>query len=147
MKKLTILLLLLANIALAAEDDKKYRLVREYMETADINKTVELYSKIYTSQAMIMYPDVPSSIWESKEYEIIIKKYVSDLYERWSKVYYQHLSIDELEELLAFLRTPLGKKFLSLQLKLEPVFAETSIRAAENADIELQRLLNENKHH
>ena len=142
MKILNILLLaLFSTIACSDNGEEKMLLVNEYMQLSELNKTITLYSETYTSQAKRTYSYAPSTIWTSPEYGEIMLQYHADLWSSWAKVYYSHLSSDELKELIEFLTSPLGKKFLSLQLELEPIFTKASFSASSRVDNKLNELL------
>ncbi|MBL1142820.1 MAG: DUF2059 domain-containing protein [Proteobacteria bacterium] len=124
-------ILLIAFItACSVSADPKQKLVDEYMEAMKINNTLKSFSSSYTLEAKRLYKDLPESFWTNDEYKKLIFDYEKALWEGWRAAYHKYLTEEELKELLQFLQTDLGKKFLRMQVEMEPIFTKVASNSA-----------------
>jgi hypothetical protein len=92
-------------------DSAKARVIREFLDASGSRRT----SAAAIDQMIDMYrrrlPNVPSAFWEEMQ-----KSFDLDELERLLvPIYDRHFSIEELQSITAFLRTPSGQKFVSEQ--------------------------------
>lgn len=55
--------------------------------------------------------------------------YEKNLWKGWCEAYYNYMSEKELRELLAFLKTDIGIKYLQMQLEIEPLFTKVTMES------------------
>ncbi len=131
MIKITLhILLILSFVSCSVSTDSSNKLIEKYMKTVGVDEIVDQYSYAYTTEGKRLYKDLPNSFWESKDYLKIMNDYKKDLWSEWRSVYKKNLTESELIQLTDFLNTDLGKKFLSMQKELQPIFTEVSIKTA-----------------
>ena len=126
-QKLTSLLLVfIAMSASITQAQTKDELVDEYMALIGIEQVADTFVEGYFNELERIYPHLDCKTWSHTDFQNARKQYKQDLLLGWRDIYKNHLSLDELGEMIAFLETPTGQKFLSLTIKLDPLFADLS---------------------
>ena len=129
MKSTVITFLLTLFVSFSAFADQKLRLVDEYMKVAKLDDSLVHYKNAYTVEAKRLYKNVQYSFWNGQEYKKLMSDYEKNLWKGWRKAYYDYLTESELKELLAFLQTDLGKKFLQMNVDMGPMFSRVATDA------------------
>lgn len=106
-----IVLALIISTSIFGQTDKKY--AKTLKEMFKASGTEESY-QIVISQMFAMfkqnYSEVESELWDGMEKEFL-KTSLNELAEMLVPVYSKYLTKEDLEELIKFYRTPIGKKF------------------------------------
>jgi len=139
------LLLIIVSLSCAASDEIKTKLVNKYLHASKHEQLLIEFDKSYTTEAKRLHPYLPKSFWSSNEYKTIINEYNKNLWAGWEKTYYNHLTKKELKELLNFLDTDLGQKFLRMQLELDPVYTEVTNKSVAILNDKFGHLIYEHK--
>ena len=126
MKRTIIIFLVIFVAACSAEADQKLELVDQYMKVSKLDNVLVQFNVSYTTEAKRLYKNTPKSFWYSKEYKELMSSYEKSLWKGWREAYYNYLSEKELIELLSFLKTEIGAKFLKMQLEMEPIFTKVT---------------------
>lgn len=91
-----------------AQADTKEKLVKEMLELSGAGKmafqTMEMMISSYKKQM----PDVKTDFWD----EFMKEAQTGDLITMIAPVYAKHFTEDEIKELIAFYKTPVGKKLV-----------------------------------
>ncbi len=97
-------------------------------------QTVEQMFSIYK----IQYPHVNDEIWKGMEGEIA-QASVDELSEVLSPVYSKYFTVKDLEDLIAFYETPVGKKFAYFN----PIVVKESIEIGQQWSLRISEKFNE----
>ncbi|MEI6310927.1 MAG: DUF2059 domain-containing protein [Bacteroidota bacterium] len=115
MKKIICSLLLLCTLSFASQaQSKEYKkLVKEYMETT--NALAQFNANIVTILDMFKgketYSEIPDKFWVDFQAEIE-KTSETRLIDMFVEIYYKYFTEEDLKEIIAFYKTPIGKKLL-----------------------------------
>lgn len=146
MKKIIIIaFLIVAWFSCSSPAESKNDLVDQYMNVTNVDEIIKQYSYAYTAEAKRLYKNLPESFWSSKEYLKIIDEYENELWEDWKSVYNTKISENELKQLINFLKTDLGKKFLNIQKDTQPLFTKVALNAGGKLNDHFAELINNYK--
>jgi len=112
-----------------SEDAAKTETVKKLLEiTGSKNLYEQMMTQIFkTLQAQ--YPDVPAKYWSTFASEIN----TDDIFKEVIPLYSKYYTNQELEELVAFYQTPLGKKTIRILPQLSRDSAEIGIKFGRQA--------------
>ncbi len=96
MKKIFLFLLLLCSLSVQSfsQDDEYRQAVLDMMEISNT-----------------LHPEIDSSFWDEFEGEFMASS-MDDLVDRFLPIYKNHLSLEELQGIIKFYKTPVGKKLI-----------------------------------
>ncbi len=95
---------------------------------SSVLETISIYKK--------QYPKVPASFWESLQKDLTAKS-LDDLTNLFAPVYIQHLTAQDLQQVLGFYHSPAGKKYANST----PKIMKETILIGQNWAMELQNLV------
>jgi len=121
-----ILLSLVAASACSDEVSKRDRILR-YYEATGVLDSIDRSVVAMVRESRKIYAGYPAEFWAG--HDALFRKYRTDLVEVYVQVADEHLSSRELDALLEFIETDLGKKYLDLNLRLEPLYDEGAAEA------------------
>lgn len=110
-KFLTIVVLIIVSLSVFGQSDKEYSKTLKRM--FEVSGSEETYQSVIAQMFTMLkqqHPDVESSVWDEFEKEFL-KTSIDDLVEMLAQVYSKYLTIADLEDLIGFYETPIGKKF------------------------------------
>ncbi len=113
MKKIitAIFFILLIPAVSLAQGDSKYK--KSLTTLFEVSGTQEAY-KAAIKQMMVMYKtsksEVPAEIWDDLEKEFLSTS-LSDLVDMLAPVYEKYMTKDDLDKIIEFYKTPVGKKY------------------------------------
>ena len=114
MKKiLAIAFVLLAtsvNIVSAQANDEYKRTLKKMLDAAGSEATFDSAIKQMLGMFKGQYQNVPDDVWVELENEML-KISMDDLVEMLTPVYAKHLSVADLNKIIEFYQTPVGKKY------------------------------------
>lgn len=84
--------------------------LRQMFEASGTEETYKVAIKEMVKMFKDVYPDVDAKIWKEFEKEFL-QTSLDDLVEMLTPVYSNYLTQSDLEELIVFYKTPVGKKF------------------------------------
>ncbi|MBL4715432.1 MAG: DUF2059 domain-containing protein [Bacteroidia bacterium] len=106
---------------------------KEYNETLknmfDVSGTEESYKAIITQMVTmfkLQYTDVREEVWDEFEKDFL-KTSLNDLVEMLVPIYIKYMTKEDLEALIVFYETPVGKKFA----KNTPLIMQDSMKIGE----------------
>ena len=73
----------------------------------------------YIDQLKYAYPNYKNETWNNKELKIATETYKKEVLNAWVNIMASQLTEKEVSELIDFMKTPLGKKFVKLQQKVD----------------------------
>jgi uncharacterized protein len=125
---------LAANVGLWSQEvPTEY--TKSLKEFFQLNGTEETF-RTTIDQMMDMFeqsrPDVPADVWKKLGDEFN-KTSLNDLVEMLAPVYFKHLTMADLNQLITFYKTPTGKKFASVT----PVIAQESMQVGQQWGMKL----------
>ncbi len=141
MKYLSIIMLLFFLSSYSCAEDNNDDKILRYFEVTDVLGTIDRQMVAYIEDIKYAYPDLSSKIIERREVKQAVEDYKREVITAWTQILKTKLSNEELSEMLAFIETPLGKKFIALQEKLGPEFDEVGSIANRNLNDKISRLL------
>ncbi len=103
-----ILLALLQGFVSAAEPSESEKVARQLLEASGATKMVPVVTEQIIQQQRKSMPDIPETFWK----EFIEEINPEEFNEKMSTVYANHFSVGEMNEIIAFYKTPAGKKFI-----------------------------------
>ncbi|MDA3816402.1 MAG: DUF2059 domain-containing protein [Prolixibacteraceae bacterium] len=107
----TISLLIILSLTVFGQSDKEYSKTLKQM--FEVSGTVESYQTAIKQMFTIFkqqYSDVESDVWNDLEKEFS-KTSLNELTEMFAPVYSKYMTLEDLQELIKFYETPVGKKF------------------------------------
>ena len=120
--------------ASAQSVDEEYRqLTVEYLQLSSVDKTYEVIVPQMLESARLMAPDVPDEWWEKLNEKITDKFKIESLSYSIAEIYIKYLSKDELKEIIAFYKTPIGSKLGSLA----PSFSQDFVKWGQNIAMDI----------
>lgn len=101
-----------SNFSVSAQtvDDEYRSLVKEYLQLTNTEKTIELIVPQMLEASKRMAPDVPEEWWQKMELKIKEKFKSEQIAAGIADVYVKYLNKQELKDVVAFYKTPSGKK-------------------------------------
>lgn len=108
-----------------AVDPEKAEAIRTFLE---LTKVAE-YFLLGFEEAMAVQPedpDIPAGFLE--QVQVKVREKLPQLIDLLVPLYDRHLTLEELNGLIDFLRTPLGQRFVSLQMELADETAQLGER-------------------
>jgi len=144
MNKTLCICVLFASVALceakADEPDERQRIV-EYFEITGVEDSLQRQIDSMKKEARGHYAGYPPVFWQ--DLERLYDRYKADVFDAYVDVADEHLTVGELESLIEFLDTELGRKFLLISQRLQPEYDKAvSIIYADWLD-DLQNLVDE----
>lgn len=112
-KMLAIALLLLAtsvNMVSAQANDEYKQTLKRMLDVAGSEATFDSAIKQMLGMFKEQYQSVPDNVWTELENEML-KVSMDDLVEMLTPVYAKHMSISDLNKIIEFYQTPVGKKY------------------------------------
>ncbi|NJL13040.1 MAG: DUF2059 domain-containing protein [Microscillaceae bacterium] len=86
--------------------------IKKMLELSGSEQMFKISVKQMLEQFKGMRPEIPAAFWNDFETEVM-KTSINDLVEMLTPVYFHHLSESDLDELITFYESPIGKKFVS----------------------------------
>jgi hypothetical protein len=105
-----LLLVSLIGLSFCQIDDTYRKTLKELYRASHAMESVDAVIKQMFTMFRSEYNDVPDEIWDDLEKEFN-KATVDNLIEMLVPVYLKHLSIEDLQELIVFYESPVGKKY------------------------------------
>lgn len=101
-----------SNFSVSAQtaDDEYRSLVKEYLQLTNADKTLSLIVPQMFESIKKMSPDVPEEWWQKAEDKFMVKFQTDKITAGIADVYVKYLSKQELKDVVAFYKTPSGKK-------------------------------------
>ena len=110
-KILTISLLLIISLTAFGQADKEYsKTLKKMFEVSGTEVSYQAAIKQMFSMFKQQYSSVESDVWGDLEKEIS-KTSLNELTEMLVPVYSKYMTLEDLQELIKFYETPVGKKF------------------------------------
>ena len=116
-------------------------LVDEYMEITGINETIDMYPIAYTAEAKNQFKTISAGFWESPKYKSLISIYYNEIYLGWKIAIKESTTEDELEKIIKFLKTPLGKRIQIIQKTTRPKYMHVNSIAVRRLNDKLNKLI------
>jgi len=113
MKKIFLIIVLFVSVGVSAfgQTDSKYRqTLKKMFEVSGSEESYQTAIKQLFTMYKQQYPNVDPSMWDDFEKEFTVVS-IKELTEMLVPVYSKYLSIDDLQDLIKFYETPVGKKF------------------------------------
>lgn len=126
MKSLLIGILFLFSISLYSQSPEYVAKIEEFLVVSGATESVETSIDYIISEYKNSLPNVPDSFWielNRKKRENFKKEFVKKM----APVYYKHLSLEEIDFVIKFYNTEVGKKFA----KLTNILMEEGAKAGE----------------
>jgi uncharacterized protein len=105
-----VLLVTTVNVVSAQANDEYKRTLKKMLDAAGSEATFDSAIKQMLGMFKGQYQSVPENVWAELETEMV-KISVNDLVEMLAPVYEKHLSIADLNKIIEFYQTPVGKKY------------------------------------
>lgn len=119
------LLIVLSSTLAAGEEEKRDRVI-EYFQLNGMMAMIERNSKLGVQEIRRQNPGLDPAFWDSDEFRAAIDWWEKAFLEANVSVAMKYISDEELEELFAFLNTDTGQKFVSSNLRLQPLYDEAN---------------------
>jgi hypothetical protein len=105
-----VLLTMSVNIVSAQANDEYKHTLKKMLDAAGSEATFDSAIKQMLEMFREQYKSVPDNVWSELENEML-KVSMDDLVEMLTPVYAKHLSIVDLNKIIEFYQTPVGKKY------------------------------------
>jgi len=108
-----------------AVDPEKAEAIRTFLE---LSRVTELFLLGF-EEAMAVQPqdpDIPAGFLE--QFQVKVREKLPQFIDMLVPLYDRHLTLEELNGLIEFLRTPLGQRYVSLQMELSDETAQLGER-------------------
>ena len=122
---LAVLILVCVGISASAQDSYKAK-VHEYLEASGSIEAFKIAIKAMIGNIKKMKTDVPSDFMTELEKEMLGTS-LNDLVDLMEPIYKQHFSETELDEMIAFYKSPVGLKLS----EKTPIIAQQSMQAGQ----------------
>ncbi|WP_375578870.1 DUF2059 domain-containing protein [Marivirga tractuosa] len=135
MKKrfLTIALLTLVNLTVFGQVDTEYgKTLQKMFEVSGTEQTYQTVIKQIITMYKQQYPLIELEIWDDLAKEFT-KTSLNELTDMLVPVYSKYMTIADLEELIKFYETPVGKKFA----KNTPLIMQESMQVGQQWGMEI----------
>ena len=150
MKRILLLLALsLCFLSFAGAKDPLDQPSKEYVETLKKMITVsggDATFKLVIPQMFAMMkqrlPNIPEEFWKTAE-EVIVKNIVDDLVGMLAPIYWKHLTKADLEGIIKFYETPVGKKMAAAQPTITAESMEVGQQWGMQIAMKIQGMLKE----
>ena len=113
------LMIVCANSAAGDSKDEK---ARKYLELYGVVDSINRNTDSSMSDIKRHYSHLKPGFWKDERLDRMVETYKTRLFEEYVNVAVNTLTEEELDELFAFLNTDLGKKFLSIDARLRPLY-------------------------
>lgn len=100
-----------------AQTKKFKNTVKTLMELNGTEETFSLVLEQMMTNFRDLLPDVPDRLWRELELEIS-KTSLDDLVDLYAPIYAKHLTQEEMNDIVAFYKSPTGKKFGTITPKI-----------------------------
>ncbi len=130
MKKYIFLLFMLVLSQTAFTADKPLR--EDVISYLRVTKTIELlesYAESYVTLLKDEYPDLGEDFYSDPEFVKAIEDYKLRTVEDAISIIQNSLSKEDLDQIVEFLGTNLGKKLIRLMDETDPLFLESGIKS------------------
>jgi hypothetical protein len=91
-------------------DDEYRSLVKEYLQLTNTDKTLEVIIPQLFESSKKMAPEVPDEWWQKAEAKFMNKTSIDQFSVGIADIYVKYLTKQELKDVVAFYKTPSGKK-------------------------------------
>lgn len=130
---------LTANLIYAA--DSKTEKIKKIIEITKMNRSMNEMLDAAFENAKKMYPTVSQKFWTDLKNDVL-KNDVKDLNNEYIKIYSRYYSESELDELLKFFNSSIGKKMLDAQPKITGDAMKTSMEWGQKVGKKIQDKIN-----
>ena len=103
-----IAILFLSSLTVSAQDSTKIRHIRQLMEVTGAAKMGNQMITSMISSYKQSIPDVPADFWDA----FIKEADMSQLMDHIIPIYAEQFTDDDIQQMLAFYQTPIGKKMI-----------------------------------
>ena len=122
-KVLTMLAIsMLLEVSVAADGPSRADVLR-YFESTQALASIARQVEAMRRESRKLYCEYPPEFWD--ELNELYAKYESDLIDAYVLVAMQNLTKEELDEILEFLQTESGQRYLELTNRLLPIFDQS----------------------
>ena len=101
-------ILFLSTFTVSAQDSTKIRHIRQLMEVTGAAKMGNQMITTIAASYKQNFPDVPAEFWDS----FIKEADMTQLMEHIIPIYAEQFTDDDIQQMLAFYQTPIGKKMI-----------------------------------
>lgn len=126
-KILTISVLIIVSLTVFGQADKEYsKTLKKMFKVSGTEESYQTVIKQMFTMFRQQYSDVESDVWDDLEKEFS-KTSLNDLTEMLVPVYSKYMTLEDLQELIKFYETPVGKKFA----KNSPLIMQESMQVGQ----------------
>jgi len=127
-KVLSFLLLLLFFVDCSATDISKRERIIEYFRVNGVMQSIEQNAVLGVEEMKRSNPKLPVEFWNSDSFKSAIQWWKEAYLDAYVEVAIKNISDAELDELIAFHKTDLGKRFLALNIRIQPHYNKVSAK-------------------
>ncbi len=131
------LVLLFSTVTFAQSDVEYERTLKTMFKVSGSEEAYKTVILQMTDMFKKQKTTVPSEVWDDMEKELL-KISINDLVEMLLPIYQKHMTQSDIEELIAFYNTPIGKKFA----KKSPLIMQESMQVGQKWGMKIGEMMN-----
>jgi len=128
MAKIWCILLVVFSCSSHADAVSKREKIVEYFRVTGVMDSIERNAELGIKMMRDRSPEADPAFWESEEFVNAISWWKSEYLEANVAVAMAHISEQEITDIVEFLKTQTGQRFLDITIRLQPYYDEANAK-------------------